>query len=153
VTVPVAAAAHWDFMFWGPSRSTAQIIFDVTGYFTAGLAGGTYHKIAPARVLDTRTSLGGTPLHAQIKQTVHVVDPSLNAVAVTGNVTITGQTAGGVVSVAPSLASGLAPRTSTVNFPAADTRANKVTVSVTSGGASTSCTGRRPGRQPRSFST
>jgi hypothetical protein len=56
------------------------------------------------------------------------------AVAVTGNVTITGQTAASYVTIAPSLTSGVQPQTSTINFPAGDTRANGVTVALGDGG-------------------
>jgi hypothetical protein len=56
------------------------------------------------------------------------------AVAVTGNVTIVGQTRNGYVTVAPSLTSGTQPGTTTINFPTADVRANGITVSLGSGG-------------------
>ena len=56
------------------------------------------------------------------------------AVAVTGNVTIVGQTRVGYVTIAPSLTSGVQPSTSTINFPLGDIRANGITVSLGAGG-------------------
>ena len=57
-----------------------------------------------------------------------------DAVAVTGNVTITGQTRGGYVTLAPSLTSGVQPPVSTINFPVRDIRANGITVPLAPGG-------------------
>ncbi len=48
--------------------------------------------------------------------------------------TIVGQTAGGYVTVAPSLTSGVQPPTSTINFPKGDTWANGITVPLGAGG-------------------
>ena len=45
-----------------------------------------------------------------------------DAVAVTGNVTIANQTAGGYLSVTPTAVAN--PTSSTINFPVGDTRAN-----------------------------
>ena len=42
----------------GTSGSSADVIFDVTGYFTPDLTGLTYHPIAPIRLLDSSTSKG-----------------------------------------------------------------------------------------------
>ena len=54
-----------------------------------------------------------------------------NAVAVTGNLTVTGQTQAGYVSLTTSAQSH--PATSTLNFPLGDSRANGVTVALASG--------------------
>ena len=53
-----------------------------------------------------------------------------NAVAVTGNLTVTGQTKAGYIVLAPAAGGA----TSTLNFPVGDTRANGVTVALGSGG-------------------
>jgi hypothetical protein len=45
-----------------------------------------------------------------------------------------GQTRAAYVTIAPSLTSGIQPSTSTINFPAGDTRANGLTVSLAAGG-------------------
>ena len=104
------------------------------------LPGATYHVLTPARVLDSRIPLplSATRFHSQVKQTITIatVDSHVptDAVAVTGNVTVVGQTYAGYVAVAPSLTSGVQPLTSTINFPYGDARANGVTVPLASGG-------------------
>ena len=55
-----------------------------------------------------------------------------DATAVTINVTVTGQTSAGYVTVGPTVSA--APTTSTLNFPNGDTRANGLTVAVDGSG-------------------
>jgi hypothetical protein len=55
-----------------------------------------------------------------------------NATAVTGNLTVTGQTAAGFLFVGPVAMND--PTSSTLNFPTGDDRANAVTVALGSGG-------------------
>jgi hypothetical protein len=142
VTVALAPGGKLDLMYWsGNITDTINILFDVTGYFSADQSGATYRAFAPFRVLDTRSlswyvNNGVTLFHSRVKQTVTGVwGVPTTAIAVTGNVTVVGQTAAGYVSLAPSLKSGVAPGTSTINFPTGDTRANGVTVSLASGGS------------------
>ena len=110
----------------------------MTGYFADDASGATYNVLAPYRVLDSRSSTGASKFHSQVRQTVLIATLAsgvpTTAVAVTGNVTVVGQTHAGYVAVAPSLTSGLQPSTSTINFPAGDTRANGVTVPLAAGG-------------------
>ena len=42
-------------------RSTADVIFDVNGYFANNSTGAMYVPVAPNRILDTRVGLGTTP--------------------------------------------------------------------------------------------
>jgi hypothetical protein len=98
--------------------------------------GATYHTITPTRVLDSRLSKGAPVFHSRVKQTVTIANGTTiptDAVAVTGNVTVTGQSRNGYVTVAPSLVSGTEPPTSTINFPLGDTRANGITVPLAAG--------------------
>ena len=139
VTVSLATGGTLDVMYWtGSTADTAQVILDVTGYFLNDATGATYYPVTPARVLDSRTSTGGSQFHSRTKQTVTVATLAsgvpATAVAVTGNVTVTGQTRSGYVTVAPTLTSGVQPPTSTLNFPTGDNRANGVTVSLATGG-------------------
>jgi hypothetical protein len=104
------------------------------------LAGATYYALNPARVLDSRPGtghVGAVLFHSRTKQTVTIATAAskvpANAVAVTGNVTVVGQKHSGYVTVAPSLTSNVQPPTSTINFPAGDTRANGVTVPLSGG--------------------
>jgi len=100
---------------------TATYVFDAT-----------YHAVGPNRIVDTRTGLGlSSALKNRVPQTFQVTGrggvPS-GAVAVTGNLTVTGQTAGGYVFLGPDPIAN--PTSSTLNVPAGDNRANGVTVAL-----------------------
>lgn len=144
VTVPLGAGGTLWVTFVGVSGKKADVIFDVTGYFAGNSAGATYLPLTPNRILDSRspTRLGmpasltsGTPASFQV--TGLSADPELNvpsgAVAVVGNLTAVNEAAGGYFSLTPASPAGL-PGTSTINFPAGDTRANAVTVPLGAGG-------------------
>ena len=126
-----------DAMYWTAYVSdTAQVTFEVTGYFLAsGLASddGVYHPLAaPSRILDSRNGPGGV-FHSQILQTLSLGG---SASGIAGNLTVTNQTRAGFVSIEPDLTNGIAPTTHTLNFPTADTRAIGTTVGTTgTGGA------------------
>ena len=110
----------------------ANLVFDVTGYFTPDATGATYHAVAPARILDTRSSAGLTSrVPVEFPATGHGGVPT-GAIAVTGNLTVTGQTRAGYVSLTTTSQS--APTTSTINVPRGDTRANGVTAQLTGDG-------------------
>ena len=119
------------------SGATAHVIFDVTGYFTPDTSGSTYHAVSPARLLDTRAGTGGLsgPFTNHAARTFAVTGqggvPS-NATAVTGNLTVTGQTSNGYLFIGPTAANN--PTSSTLNFPAGDDRATNVSVALGSGG-------------------
>ncbi len=105
------------------------------GVFVTPLAGSTYHQLVPARILDTRdgTGLSG-PFTNHAARTFQVTGkggvPS-NATAVTGNLTVTGQTSSGYLFIGPVPTTN--PGTSTLNFPVGDDRANGVTVALGAG--------------------
>jgi uncharacterized membrane protein YoaK (UPF0700 family) len=117
----------------GPS---AQVIFDVTGFFTLDMTGATYHALTPSRILDSRDHTGGLgTFSSHVAQTFTVTGHGgvpANATAVTGNVTVTGQTSGGFLSIGPVAQNN--PTSSTLNFPVGDDRANAVTVALGTGG-------------------
>ena len=103
---------------------------------TGNLTGSKFYPLNPGRVLDTRTGVGMTgTFKSGIARTLpvegHVGVPTA-AVAVTGNLTVVGQTAAGYVSMTQATTS--APTTSTLNFPAGDVRANGVTGPTTASG-------------------
>jgi hypothetical protein len=116
--------------------SSAQAIFDVTGYFTPDTSGATFVALTPARLLDTRngTGLGGV-FDSHAARTFQVTGrggvPS-NATGITGNLTVTGQTSGGYLYAGPTATDN--PTSSTLNFPVGDDRANAVTVALGGGG-------------------
>ena len=135
VTVALGGGGTLSITFVAPSNGpTAHAIFDVTGYFTPDTSGATYHALTPTRVLDTRSGTGGLagPFtnHAARTFTVGGVPP--NAIAVTGNLTVTGQTSSGYLSIGPVATDN--PGSSTLNFPVGDDRANAVTVALGGGG-------------------
>ena len=112
-----------------------SLIFDLTGYFTPDATGATFVPVAPTRIADTRRGFGvqlplipGRVIEFNVAGMAGVPG---NAVAVTGNATVTGATGAGYITLAPQVSSS--PTTSTVNFPAKDTRANNVTVQLMGG--------------------
>ena len=138
VAVPLGAGGNLDAMYWSASTTaTVQLVFDVTGYFANDTTGATFGAVPPGRVLDSRLEQGATLFHSRVRQSFAVGGQArvpLDAVAVVGNLTVVGQTGPGYVTLAPSLASGVEPSTSTINFPYGDTRANGVTVLLGAGG-------------------
>jgi hypothetical protein len=128
--------------------ATTELIFDVTGYFIPGTAGATYHSLAPGRVLDTRPTAGVvthigplTKLPNKVVKTFPIAgvkalgwDSALvptDAVAVTGNLTITNATSVGYVSLGPTMTTK--PTTSSANVAKGANVANGVTVALSSG--------------------
>ncbi len=123
-------------VFKGGSGTT-HLILDVTGYFLATNAGATFTPLGPSRVLDSRTGKGGfsTPFVSGTPRRIQLTGAAgipLDAVAVTGNLTVTGQTARGYVSMTTSSMSS--PTVSTINVPRGDTRANGLTIKLSSAG-------------------
>jgi uncharacterized membrane protein YoaK (UPF0700 family) len=139
VTVALAGAGTLSVTYAAPTLdATAQVVFDVTGYFTPDTSGATYHALTPARVLDCRDGYwiglaGAFSSHAaRTFQVAGYGGVPANATAVTGNLTVTGQTVAGFLYVGPNAANN--PTTSTLNFPLGDDRANAVTVALGAGG-------------------
>ncbi len=124
----------------GPGPASAQSA-PVTPLF-----GATYVALTPNRLVDSRPGSGQTgigfrlssvsPVGFQVTDRVPG-DSSRNvpgnATAVTGNLTVVGQTALGYLALTPENPGGI-PGTSTLNFPGGDIRANGVTVPLGSGG-------------------
>jgi hypothetical protein len=98
--------------------------------------GSTYVPLAPVRILDTRAGTGLVgKLTANVARTLQVTGPDVpaEAVAITGNLTVTRQNAAGYVSVTPVATNS--PSTSTINFPVGDARANNLTVPLSRTGS------------------
>jgi len=136
VTVDVGQGGTLSITYAAPTLGpTAQVIFDVTGYFTPDLTGGTFVPLAPTRLLDTRSATGlSGPFSSHVARTFGVsgVVVPANATAVTGNLTVTQQTGVGFLFMGPNPANN--PTSSTLNFPVGDDRANAVTVALGGGG-------------------
>ena len=114
-----------------PTLATDNVI---SGHATPFVSkSGSYHALTPTRIVDTRpghvgpvgslTSGGG--YNYQIAGLGGI--PS-NAIAITANVTVTGQTAAGWLYLGPTV--DAAPIASTITFPVGDNRANGVTVAL-----------------------
>ena len=87
----------------------------------------------PTRVLDTRTGTGlSGPFTNHAARTFTVSGVPADATAVTGNLTVTGQTSLGYLFIGPVATNN--PTSSTLNFPVGDDRANAVTVALGAGG-------------------
>ncbi|HEX9042604.1 MAG TPA: S8 family serine peptidase, partial [Trebonia sp.] len=119
-----------------PPWPTSQGVFDVTGYFVPDTTGATYVPLTPTRLLDSRTGTGlWGPFSSHVAATFQVTGrggvPS-TATAVTGNLTVTQQTALGFIYLGPTAVNN--PTSSTLNFPLGDDRANAVTVALGAGG-------------------
>jgi hypothetical protein len=131
VTTPLSSAGAVSITYRASAGKAAHFILDVTGYFLNDNAGATYNAIAgnPVRVLDSRfgTGLSGK-FFPSTPRTFQVTGPSVpaGAIAISGNVTVVNATRAGFVSLTPTPQAN--PTTSTINFPAGDTRANGVTV-------------------------
>ena len=130
-TVALDASGELGVVFRGASGARAHVIIDVTGYFLAN-GGATFEATDPVRLLDTRSGVGlsgtfahGTPRAVRIAGRGGVPD---DAIAVTVNLTMTGQTSTGFFSIGPTI--GGDPSTSTLNAPRGDTRANGTTVAL-----------------------
>jgi hypothetical protein len=139
VTVKLAANGTLSAVWVGPARSTADLIFDVTGYFVSGTSGSRFVPLEPTRLVDTRLGIPITgPIITHIPVTVamagHSGIPS-SATGITGNLTVTSQTYVGYLTVAPHLTRGSPPAFSTLNFPKGDNRANGFDVSLYSDGS------------------
>ena len=124
-----------DLMALVAAAGETHVILDVTGYFLADDSGATYQPITAVRKLDTRTGTGlSGRFQANSPRSFQVTGGTVpaEAVAVTGNLTVVGQTKAGFVSVTPNQQAN--PATSTINFPLGDTRANGITVPLSGTG-------------------
>lgn len=103
---------------------------------TTGVADGTYVSLKPSRMLDTRGANLGRPLNAgevyNLKVNGRGGVPATGVLAVVLNMTVTAPTRAGNIVVYPKGAA--VPTASSLNFVAKDTRANLVTVPVSSDG-------------------
>jgi hypothetical protein len=116
--------------------NTTDLVFDVTGYFTADTSGSRYVAITPGRLLDTRYGNGlSGKLSANTPASFAVsgrggIPTSANGV--TGNVTVVNPSSSWAVFVGPDPSPS--PASSTINFNAGDIKANGLTVALGSGG-------------------
>ncbi|HLY14509.1 MAG TPA: hypothetical protein VKR24_09165 [Candidatus Limnocylindrales bacterium] len=133
VTIAVNSSHSFAIVYIAPAGATADVIVDLTGYYLPDLTGLHFYPLNPGRVMDTRPAMANSGLTGafvastprQLPVAGHWAVPA-DAEAITGNLTVTGQTAAGYASI--TTASDPNPETSSINFPLADDRANGVTV-------------------------
>ena len=113
------------------SSGSSHVVVDVTGWFSSG-----FTPVTPARLMDTREGLGGVVLAPGEARDLQVSGrggvPSSGVGAVSLNVTVTGPTSSGFVTVWPSGAGQ--PLASNLNFVAGQTVPNAVIVGVSADG-------------------
>ncbi|WP_052462444.1 peptidoglycan recognition protein family protein [Nigerium massiliense] len=121
------------------SSGSVHLIADVSGYHLGGTATvpGAFRAVDPARMLDTRSGTGvGTAVSGRGTASLKVTGvggvPATGVSAVVLNVTATGQTSAGTISVYPSGTS--APRSSSLNMTPGTDTSNLVVVKVGSDG-------------------
>jgi hypothetical protein len=133
VVVPVGADGEVD--LYNRSSGSAQVVADVSGYYTADSTGEKYTAAGPARLLDTRAANGvttKTPVPANSTVSLQVAGrgglPSSGVAAVVLNVTATDTKAGGFATVYPDQSAQ--PNASSLNWTSGQTIANHVLVPV-----------------------
>jgi hypothetical protein len=135
VTLALASDGSLSVTYMATSGS-ADLVLDVTGYFTADGTGDTYHPLTPARILDTRFGNGlSGRLKASVPRTFTVAGRGgvpLGATAVTGNLTVTDSTNSWAVYIGPDPIAK--PASSTINFVKGQVRANSLTVALNHNG-------------------
>ena len=120
------------------TSATTHLLADVEGYYVASTSGGGYHPISPDRLLDTRKGTGapkqavgpGKSITLQVAGNGSV--PATGVLAAAMNVTVTGSTANGLITVFP--AGTATPGTSNVNYGTGETVANMAIVKLGTGG-------------------
>jgi Fibronectin type III domain len=136
VVVPVGVGGVVD--LWSSART--QLVADVSGYYTtvagASPSAGLYHPLSPSRLMDTRIGTGGNELTPggviELPVTGQGPVPDSGVSAVVLNATVTEPTTSGFITVYPTGAAR--PSTSSVNFVAKQTVANRVIVPVGTNG-------------------
>ena len=138
-TVPVGADGRISLRYTG--SGTIRLIADIAAWTDAGRATepGTTSAMTPARVMDTRTGLGGTrgPVAAGSKVTLRVAGRGgvpATVGSATLNVTVVGPRTAGWVAVNPVDPGAAKVKTSSLNFASGQTIANAVTTALSGSG-------------------
>ena len=117
----------------GTTGSSADVIFDVTGYFTSGAGGLSFHGISPVRVLDSSGSMGLTgPFASRTARLFVVPGVPAGSSGIAGNLTLLLPTANGWALVSPEIVAS--PASSTVNASSGHSEANGFDVALGSTG-------------------
>ena len=113
------------------SSAATNLVVDVAGWYRSGFV-----PVVPARVMDTRSGLGGIVLGPQETRRLQVVGvggvPAFGVDAVAANITVTDPTSAGFVTAWPS--GRRRPLASNLNFVAGQTVPNAAIIGVGPGG-------------------
>jgi subtilase family serine protease len=136
--IPVSQGGQISFTNSGAITGSVDLIVDISGYFTAGTGGETYHSVYPDRLLDTRSGIGeanagkigknGT-LGLSLGDTGTTLASSN---AIIANITVTDTTGSGLITAYPSSLSSV-PNVSNVNFSSGQTVPNLAIITNTNG--------------------
>jgi hypothetical protein len=136
LTVALSSTGTLSATFMGSKGATTDLVFDVTGYYTADATGLRYVPLPSASLLDTRTGAGlsgkfaaNTPRTFTVRG--HAGVPT-TAAGITGVVSVVGQSAPYALGVGPVAATK--PTTSALNFLKGDVCSNGLTVALNSSG-------------------
>lgn len=109
--------------------SATDVIVDISGYYTNGTTGQTYHTVNPTRLADTRTGIGSTSAGAIPAFSTYTLLPGATHQITTAAtptlatmLTVTDTSSGGDITAYTTGATR--PATSNVNFGIGDTLAN-----------------------------
>ena len=135
VTVSLSSTGKLGAIWCGKSGSSADVIFDVTGFFTATATGLHYYPITPARYLDTSTGKGLSGKFAnKVSRSLTVGglgNVSADAKGISGNLTVIGPSSNGYAFISPTTVAS--PTSSTVNTNTGVNCANGFDVALGSG--------------------
>jgi len=139
-TAPLNTSHQLSIVYITATGAKTDVVLDVTGYYLADLTGLHFYPLNPGRIMDTRPGVANSGLTGPFGSSVprdlatvgHWAIPT-GAQALTGNLTVTGQTSSGYATITPTPDAN--PPTSTLNFPLGDNRANGVTVPLSGTGS------------------
>jgi hypothetical protein len=136
LTVALSPTGTLSATFMSTSGNTTDLVFDVTGYYTADATGARFAPLSPTRLLDTRSANGLTgKLGANAPRTFTVAGRGtlpVGVVGVTGILTVVNESAGWAVYLGPSALAS--PATSTINFVKGDVKGNGLVVALSASG-------------------
>ena len=129
----------WAIYETGGSGDTAQLAFDLTGYFTPDMTGSTFHRLGPLRLIDSRSGVGGSaPLSSEVPRSFKIAGlygMPAGTTAVAGTLAIANATSSGYVSLTSALATPAASSTSSLFFSATGETETTVTAPLGAGGS------------------
>ena len=136
LTVALGPSGTLSATFISSGKATTNLVFDVTGYYTADSTGLAFVPVTPASVVDTRSGLGlSSKLVANTPRTLTIWGHrgvTSGAVAITGLVTAINETNGWAIYAGPTAIAR--PGTSSLNFVRGDIKTNGLTVALSPDG-------------------